>query len=267
MKLWATCCAWCTQKWCPSNHLEYCQPSTISVLPAAWCSSWSWGLCRMHWRGPVTQMFLWHEMVGGCSSGWARHICVAEHSKICEKARVVQKVQCPKFRVSVMSRTVLRIPLLLLSSSFFISQCRLLSPFLDRYQTEATMLPFLADDLAGILEQLMAKFVKADVLHHARRSTTKLQKIDINAADNLKPVDKIDQLLSSSHLTAQHCDEAKRQYEKFQVSATKHHSSEFSGFKPSERLDIFFYARISQDPKYQELWQVIKIGLDWIGFV
>ena len=38
----------------------------------------------------------------------------------------------------------------------------------------------------------MAKFVKADVLHHARKSTTKLQKIDIDAADNLKPLDKID---------------------------------------------------------------------------
>ena len=76
-----------------------------------------------------------------------------------------------------------------------------------------------------------------------------------------KFVSYLEQLLSSSHLTAQHCDEAKRQYEKFQVSATKHHSSEFSGFKPSERLTRhIFYERIGQDIEYQELWQVIKIG-------
>ena len=32
------------------------------------------------------------------------------------------------------------------------------------------MLPFLADDSAGILEQQMVKFVMADVLHHSRKS-------------------------------------------------------------------------------------------------
>ena len=43
-------------------------------------------------------------------------------------------------------------PLTTAKLQFFVSQCRLFSPFLDHYQTEATMLPFLADDLAGILE-------------------------------------------------------------------------------------------------------------------
>ena len=75
-----------------------------------------------------------------------------------------------------------------------------------------------------------------------------------SASSMTKFVSYLEQLLLSSHLSAQHCDEAKRQYTKFQASTKNHHSNEFVGFQPSGKLDTLFYERIGQVPEYQELW-------------
>ena len=74
----------------------------------------------------------------------------------------------------------------------FVSIADIIDSFLVSYQTDKPMLPFISDDLRNLLEQIMKKFVKRDVLRSAGQSAYKLCQIDLTNSENLKAHSQID---------------------------------------------------------------------------
>ena len=73
--------------------------------------------------------------------------------------------------------SVLGDPLLKAKLQFFICIGREIQPFLKLYQTDRPMMPFLASDLAGLLRDLLSRFVKPEVLAGSK-SILSLSSID-----------------------------------------------------------------------------------------
>ena len=74
----------------------------------------------------------------------------------------------------------------------FVSIADIIDSFLVSYQTDKPMLPFISDDLRNLLEQIMKKFVKRDVLRSAGQSAYKLCQINLTNSENLKAHSQID---------------------------------------------------------------------------
>ncbi|XP_058873644.1 uncharacterized protein LOC117967216 isoform X2 [Acipenser ruthenus] len=68
-------------------------------------------------------------------------------------------------------------PLCAAKLQFFASVARQLKPFLEKFQTNAPMLPFLAEEFQALLSSLLSRFIKKDVLGKAN-TVIKLLKID-----------------------------------------------------------------------------------------
>lgn len=82
-------------------------------------------------------------------------------------------------------------PLMLAKLRFFVHIAKLLVPFLELYQSDKPMLPFVAADLKTVISDLLAKFVKENTLTEAT-TTVKLLAIDLDKSDNLKLPKAID---------------------------------------------------------------------------
>ena len=73
---------------------------------------------------------------------------------------------------------------------FFITQAKLLTPYLEKYQTEKPMLVFMSDDLETILKTIMKKYMKKDLVQEA--SSYKLTQLDFKKDVNLVPTKNVD---------------------------------------------------------------------------
>lgn len=62
---------------------------------------------------------------------------------------------------------------------FFISIAKQLQPFLNKFQADAPMVPFLAEELHSLISALLARFIKPDVIANAK-SAAKLVGIEVN---------------------------------------------------------------------------------------
>ena len=82
-------------------------------------------------------------------------------------------------------------PLITAKLQFFISVAKILKPFLEKFQTDAPMMPFMANELQSILNTILSKFIKTSVLD-ADTSITKLSKIDVLKKDNLVKPKEVD---------------------------------------------------------------------------
>ena len=69
-------------------------------------------------------------------------------------------------------------PLLRAKLAFFASTAGLMQPYLQVFQSDAPLLPFVTSDLQGLLETLMSKFVKQGELEKAG-TAFKLVKLDV----------------------------------------------------------------------------------------
>ena len=69
---------------------------------------------------------------------------------------------------------------------FFVCIAKILTPFLQKFQTDKPMAPFLREELLGLLKTIMAIFIKKSVLDQAT-TAAKLAKIDIK--DNKNQID------------------------------------------------------------------------------
>jgi hypothetical protein len=69
-------------------------------------------------------------------------------------------------------------PLIRAKTHFFISVAAVVEPFLRKYQTNKPMVPFMYQDMGGCLRNLMARFMKKEVLAEAD-TVTKLCKLDV----------------------------------------------------------------------------------------
>ena len=70
------------------------------------------------------------------------------------------------------------IPLFVAKLQFFASMARQLQPFLKTFQTDATMVPFLAEELHSLVSMLMTRFIKEETIAKAN-TATKMLKLDI----------------------------------------------------------------------------------------
>ena len=75
-------------------------------------------------------------------------------------------------------------PLVTAKLQFFISVAKILKPFLEKFQTDAPMMLFMAIELQTILNTILGKFIKTSVLD-AATNITKLSKIDLMKKENL----------------------------------------------------------------------------------
>lgn len=80
--------------------------------------------------------------------------------------------------------------LLPIKLNIFLSVAKLFQPFLEKYQTDKPMIPFLADDLKKIIVSLLQRFLKP--IHLANVSVATLHKIDYEDARNHLSTEKVD---------------------------------------------------------------------------
>src|SRR5262245_3358371 len=66
-----------------------------------------------------------------------------------------------------------------------------LEPYLTKYQTNKSLLPFLYHDLYSRLRSLMIRFVKSDVMTGVS-DASKLMAVDFSSKDNLKRLHDVD---------------------------------------------------------------------------
>lgn len=135
-----------------------------------------------------------------CGTRWLEDSPVAERAisiwpsiqQYVTKIESGPKSKVPKIQSFCTVQKCVHDPLIIAKLQFFVTQCKQLTPFLQIYQTESPMMPFMADDLHTLVKTLMSKFVVKDVIKQADNSVTKLLKIDVECAENMKPVKKIE---------------------------------------------------------------------------
>lgn len=62
--------------------------------------------------------------------------------------------------------------------AFLLSFSKEVTPFLNLYQTDRPMIPFLGADLSNVMSSIMARFIKSDVMAN-RKIVSKLMSVDI----------------------------------------------------------------------------------------
>ena len=93
------------------------------------------------------------------------------------------KSQVPKIASFSSLKDATQDPLTITKLQVFISVAKLLQPYLKMFQTEKSMLPFMAVDLEQLLRNLMLRFIKKSVIDEAT-SVTKLTGIIIEDSQN-----------------------------------------------------------------------------------
>ena len=82
--------------------------------------------------------------------------------------------------------------LVLAKLHFFITVVKLLKPFLERYQTDKPMMPFIAADLQCVLVSVLSRFIKRSVLDSIT-SQQALAKLDVQKKENIvSPPEKVE---------------------------------------------------------------------------
>ena len=110
--------------------------------------------------------------------------------KYVKKTIQLPKSCIPKIRSFTTVQQCISDPLFPAKLKFFITQARTVKPYLEKYETEKPMAVFMAKDLESILDTLMRKFVKRDVMGDA--SGSKLARIDLDKKENLLNAKKTD---------------------------------------------------------------------------
>ena len=82
-------------------------------------------------------------------------------------------------------------PLMEAKTSFFCSVASILEPFPHRFQTDAPIAPFLYSEIYCVLQVLMRRFIKRDVMDKAT-TPKKLNEIDINSSVNVRDPKDVD---------------------------------------------------------------------------
>ncbi|KAL2076341.1 hypothetical protein ACEWY4_028042 [Coilia grayii] len=81
-------------------------------------------------------------------------------------------------------------PLLIPKLQFFLSIARSFNPFLQKYQTDEPVLPFLAKDLTELLLSLLRRFIKRELLQD--QTPLQLIKLDISDEKNWVSLKRVD---------------------------------------------------------------------------
>ena len=131
-----------------------------------------------------------------CSTRWLEDVPVAERAiKIWPNIKTyisaeqkLSKSQQPKCQSYINLTEYSQDQLVPAKLHFFITIAKILVPFLELFQTDKPMVPFLCSGLENIMTNLLQRFVKKQCLE----STTNVSKIDVFKKDNLVSPDKVD---------------------------------------------------------------------------
>lgn len=134
-----------------------------------------------------------------CKHRWVENVPVALRAQhiwnnvklYIEKVQTEKKYAVPKSKSFRVISDAVKDPLMPAKLAAFESIAKQLQPFLLLFQSDNPLVPFIVSILQQIIEGLMKRFVKADVLEKAS-SLVKLLKIDIDETKNLLDLKKID---------------------------------------------------------------------------
>lgn len=134
-----------------------------------------------------------------CATRWLEDIPVAERAiqiwpsiiKYVKKTVAGPKSKVPAIQSFQNLRDHVQDPLIIAKLQFFISIAKILQPFLKKFQTDAPMLPFLAQELHTILQTVLAKFIKPAVMEEAT-TVAKVANIDVTKKENVVAPKKVD---------------------------------------------------------------------------
>lgn len=131
-----------------------------------------------------------------CSVRWLSNAVVAQKAlailpKIEKYIHVSKKEKCQPLCSSFKTvEKALEDDLLSAQLAFFQSLASQLEPFLETYQTNEPLAPFLHDSVCNVLKSIMTRFVKQEILD-AATSSFKLSKIDLDNPENLQAAKNI----------------------------------------------------------------------------
>ncbi|XP_030847404.1 uncharacterized protein LOC115926629 [Strongylocentrotus purpuratus] len=132
-----------------------------------------------------------------CKTRWLENLPVAERAisiweSVCAYVKAVEekKIPHPKNKSFETVSKCTHITDFLARLYFFISVAKLVNPFLTDYQTDAPMLPFLAEDLTRMLASLMQRFLKLD--RSTITSPYKIMQVDVSSEAIQLPLAKLD---------------------------------------------------------------------------
>ena len=156
---------WYLFKDCPARRQDYITVTDSSDFPLKFC--------RHRWlvNGPVSSraMNIWESL--------KTYIAAVDRKKVARPANN---------SYSVISQAV-KDPLIISQLAFMNSVSKEVEPFLQLYQTDKPMVPFIVTDLYKIIRNLMERCIKGSVIE-AASSVSELMKIDLqeNKLDNNK---------------------------------------------------------------------------------
>lgn len=131
-----------------------------------------------------------------CATRWVENAAVATRILgLIPKLKVfveglAQRREEPKSHSYVMVKNALNDKILPVKVAFFNYIAITLEPFLTSYQTDAPMVPFMYEDLSGLLRELLSKIVKEEFL--SGKSPSQMSTLDLSKEAVLKSAESID---------------------------------------------------------------------------
>lgn len=99
------------------------------------------------------------------------------------------KSQIPTSSAFVTVKSAVQNILTIAKLQFFISTASIMKPYLQVFQSDAPLLPFVTSEIQGLLDNLMGKFVKRRELEAVEASALKLVKLDVSqGATHITPI-------------------------------------------------------------------------------
>ena len=131
-----------------------------------------------------------------CSTRWLEDVPVAERAidiwpcvqKYIATTLKLSKSKRPTCQSFVNLCEYVQDPLMLAKINFFVCIAKVLIPYLELFQTDKPMMPYISDELLKILINLLSRFIKKPVLDTARN----IVKIDFDKKENIVSPDKVD---------------------------------------------------------------------------
>lgn len=133
-----------------------------------------------------------------CTVRWLENISVAEQALKCLphlsayiKAAMKKEVSMPKTKTFETAKSSIDDPLLEVKLHVFISVAKDIEPFLERYPTDAPLLPIMVNALTLLTYNLCKRFIKEDQLPDST-SVVSLIRLDVEDETKQKEVMEID---------------------------------------------------------------------------
>ena len=100
------------------------------------------------------------------------------------------KSKIPKNHSFVSLQGHVNYPFIKAKLQFLVTDAKILCPFLESFQSERPMLPFMAEYIQNILHTILERHIKKSVMDKTT-SVFKLAKVDVNEKESLLPTKNV----------------------------------------------------------------------------